>query len=99
MHTCFPFHYAGLYPCLLYTSYIHTANAAEISIDMSYCYEGQGYSFGEHWTTRLDQNSWGNIGAHAEQIINRDTHVIDVVVHLTITSQVGNVLDLSLIHI
>ena len=78
---------------IAFGGYIHTANAAEISIDMSYCYEGQGYSFGEHWTTRLDQNSWGNIGAHAEQIINRDTHVIDVVVHLTITSQVGNVLD------
>ena len=41
----------------------------------------------------IEENSWKNIGFHAEQLINKDSSVIDVVVKMTITSQAGNQLD------
>lgn len=78
---------------IAFGGYVHSRLKAEVSIDMSYCYEGQGYSFGESWNYSIEENSWGNIGAHAEQIINRDSTIIDAVVTLTIKSQAGNVLD------
>lgn len=74
--------------------YIHTNGKAEISLDMSYCYEGQGYAIGEGCTKTIEENSWGNIGFHAEQIINRDSYIYDVIVKMTITGQKGNILDM-----
>ena len=78
---------------IAFGGYIHSKTKAEVSIDMSYSYEGQGYSFGEGWDFSIEENSWGNVGGHAEQLINMDLTVIDVVVKLTIKSRVGNTLD------
>lgn len=78
---------------IAFGGYIHTKTKADVSIDMSYCYEGQGYSFGESWSFTIDDNSWGNVGAHAEQIINRESLIYDVIVKMTVKSQTGNTLD------
>lgn len=78
---------------IAFGGYIHTKDRAVVSLDMSYCYEGQGYAIGEGIEQVVDENSWGNIGFHAEQFINKDSTVIDVVVKMTITSRAGNVLD------
>lgn len=73
--------------------YIYSKTKATVSIDMSYCYEGQGYAFGEEWEETIEGNSWSNVGAHVEQPINRESHIIDAVVKMTITSCPGNTLD------
>ena len=73
--------------------YIHSKKRADVTIDISYSYEGQGYSFGEGSTKTIEEDSWGNVGFHAEQPINIDNHIIDVVVKMTIESQPGNVLE------
>lgn len=78
---------------IAFGGYIHTSERAVISLDMSYCYEGQDYTIGEGVEQVIEGNSWGNVGFHAEQLINKDSSVIDVVVKMTITSQVGNILD------
>ena len=58
---------------------------------MSYCYEGQEYEFEEEQT--IEENSWGNIGFHTEQEIDREMTVFDVVVKMKINSKAGNSLD------
>ena len=73
--------------------YIHTEQKAVVSFDMSYCYEGQGYAIGEGIEKALEENSWSNVGFHAEQTIDRDSVAIDVIVKMTVTSQAGNTLD------
>mgnify|MGYP004521777177 FL=1 len=78
---------------IAFGGYIHTNDRAVVSLDMSYCYEGQGYTIGQGIEWVIEENSWGNIGFHAEQLINKDSSVIDVVVKMTITSRVGNMLD------
>ena len=78
---------------IAFGGYIHTDCKADISFDLSYAYEGQGYAFGEGIETSVEKDSWGNVGFHIEQIINRDSAILDVVVDMTITSEVGNRLD------
>ena len=64
---------------------------------MSYCYEGQGYAYGEEWEKVIEGDSWTNIGAHVEQIIDRDSRILDVIVDMRITSQKGILLILCLL--
>lgn len=78
---------------IAFGGYIHTKFKAEVSLDMDYCYEGQGYAIGDGIEFTIDKNDWGNIGFHAEQIMNTDSIVMDVNVKMTITSEEGNVLD------
>lgn len=78
---------------IAFGGYIYSATKATVSFDMSYSYEGQGYPFGEGWEKTIEAGSWSNIGIHAEQIINMDSQLIDVIVNMTITSQCGNTLD------
>lgn len=78
---------------IAFGGYVYTKNKATISLDMSYSYEGQGYSFGECWEKTIEGDSWANIGVHVEQIINKDSYVMDVVVKMAITSTTGNGLD------
>lgn len=78
---------------IAFGGYIFTKEKAVVSIKMSYSYEGQGYAFGEDWEKIIEGGSWANVGAHVEQIINRDARIIDVVVDMSITSDNNNVLD------
>jgi hypothetical protein len=78
---------------IAFGGYIHTNAKAVVSLDMSYCYEGQGYAIGEGIEQVVEGNSWENIGFHAEQIINKESTIIDVVVKMTITSCAENILD------
>ncbi len=78
---------------IAFGGYIYSATKATVSLDMSYSYEGQGYAIGEGWEKTIEAGCWSNIGIHAEQIINIDSQLIDVVVKMTITSQVGNTID------
>lgn len=78
---------------IAFGGYIHTKHRADVTIDISYSYEGQGYAFGEGSTKTIEENSWGNVGFHAEQPINIDNQILDVVVKMTIDSQPGNVLE------
>ncbi len=78
---------------IAFGGYVCSATKAIISLDMSYSYEGQGYAFGEEWKDTIEGCNWSNIGAHVEQIINKDSQIIDAIVKLTISSQAGNTLD------
>lgn len=78
---------------IAFGGYIYSAKKAIISLDMSYNYEGEGYAFGEDWEQTIEANNWSNIGIHAEQLINKDSQLIDVIVKMTVSSQRGNVLD------
>lgn len=78
---------------IAFGGYIYSKEKATISLDMSYSYEGEGYAIGEGWEKTIEADSWSNIGIHAEQTINIDSLLIDVVVKMTITSQCGNILD------
>lgn len=78
---------------IAFGGYIHSLEKAEISFDMDYYYEGQGYAIGNGITTTVEQNSWSNIGFHAEQVINQDLSLIDVTVKMTVTSKPGNILE------
>lgn len=73
--------------------YIHSAKRAVVRFELDYSYEGQGYSFGEGSETTIDENSWKNVGIHAEQRINLDDTIIDATVKMIITCEPGNVLD------
>lgn len=78
---------------IAFGGYIYSETKATVLLDMSYSYEGQGYTIGGEWGKNIEAGSWSNIGIHSEQIINMDTQLIDVVVKMTITSQVGNTID------
>ena len=73
--------------------YVYSKEKATISLNMSYSYEGQGYVFDKEWEKAIEGGTWSNIGAHAQQIINRDSHIVDVVVDMKIASKKGNILD------
>lgn len=73
--------------------YVYSKEKAIVSLSMSYCYEGQGYSFGEDWEKTIEGGNWTSIGAHIEQIINKDSNIIDVAVEMKISSEKGNTLD------
>lgn len=73
--------------------YIFSTKKAVVSLDMSYSYEGQGYSFGEKWEEKIEAGNWANIGTHVEQILNRESYIFDVTVDMKITSKKGNILD------
>ena len=66
---------------------------ATISLDLSYSYEGDGYALGGDREEIIEANNWSNIGIHAEQLINKDSQLIDVIVKMTISSQQGNIID------
>lgn len=78
---------------IAFGGYIFSKYKAVVSLNMSYCYEGQGYAYGEEWEKVIEGDSWTNIGAHVEQIIDRDSRILDVIVDMRITSQKGNTLD------
>lgn len=78
---------------IAFGGYIYSASKATVSFELDYCYEGQGYSFGEGWEKTIEANNWSNIGIHAEQLINKDSQLLDVVVKMTISSAPGNTLD------
>ena len=78
---------------LAFGGYVHSSKKATISLDMSFSYEGDGYAFGDGWEQTIEANNWSNIGIHAEQLINKDSLIIDATVKMTISSQRGNILD------
>ena len=78
---------------IAFGGYVHTVKKTDITIDISYSYEGQRYSLGEVNTKTIEENSWGNIGFHAEQPINIQKSIIDVVARMTVNSSIGNTLD------
>lgn len=78
---------------IAFGGYIFSKYKAEVSVDMSYCYEGQGYAFGEGWEKTIEENNWSNIGFHAKQEIDREMTVLDVVVKMILKSKSGNILD------
>ena len=78
---------------IAFGGYIYSTSKANVSFELDYCYEGQGYSFGEGWEKTIEANTWSNIGLHAEQPINQDSKLLDVVVKMIISSVPGNALD------
>ncbi|WP_297813559.1 hypothetical protein [uncultured Finegoldia sp.] len=78
---------------IAFGGYIHSSKKATVSLDMSYSYEKKGYVLSEDLEQTIEANNWSGIGIHAEQLINKDSQLIDVVVKMTISSQQRNVLD------
>ena len=79
---------------IAFCGYIHSATKATVSLDMSYTYEGRICPpLKQKCEKTLGADSWSNIGIHTEQIIHKDSKVVDVIVKMTITSQRGNALD------
>ena len=62
---------------IAFGGYIYSSKRAVISLDMSFIYEGNEYAFGKDWEQTIEANNWSNIGIHAEQLINKDSHIID----------------------
>ena len=77
---------------IAFGGYVYSDKKATISLELDYCYEGQGYSYGEEWETTVEAESWANIGEHAEQIINLENDVIDVTFKMKISCPSGNTL-------
>ena len=78
---------------IAFGGYIYSAKKAIISLNMSYSYEGDRYAFDEDWEQTIEAKNWSNIGIHAEQLLNKDSQLIDVIVKMTVSSQRDNVLD------
>ncbi len=78
---------------IAFGGYIRSVKKAEVRFELDYSYEGQGYSFGEGSDVTIDENSWKNVGLHAEQRINLDDKLIEATVKMIIKSEPGNVLD------
>lgn len=78
---------------IAFGGYIFSEEKATISLEMSYFYEGQEYSYGKDFRKVIDAHRWSNIGFHVEQIINIASQFIDVVIKMTITSKRGNSLN------
>lgn len=78
---------------IAFGGYIYSAKKATISLNISYIYEGDRYVFDKDWKQTIEANNWSNIGIHTEQLINKDSLFIDIVVKMTVSSQQGNVLD------
>ena len=62
---------------IAFGGYIYSSKRAVISLDMSFIYEGNEYAFGKDWEQTIEANNWSNIGIHAEQLIIKDSHIID----------------------
>lgn len=78
---------------IAFGGYIYTNDKVDVSLEMSFCYEGQGYAFGENCTKTVEGDSWGKIGFHAELPMNKESIILDVVVKMTIEGSVGSELD------
>lgn len=78
---------------IAFGGYIYAEKTAEVTFEMSYCYEGQGYAYGDGCDYTLTAGNWSNVGLHVEHTNNKDSQVIDVIVRMKITSQGGNVFD------
>lgn len=78
---------------IAFGGYVYSATKASVSFDLSYSYEGNYYSFGGGWDQMLEANNWSNIGIHAEQIINKDSQLTEIVVKMKIVSERRNTLD------
>ena len=78
---------------IAFGGYIFSKYKAVVSINMSYCYEGQCYTSDVEWEKVIEEGNWSNIGTHVEQKINQDSRVIDVIIDMRITCEKGNVLD------
>lgn len=80
---------------IAFGGYLHSRYKAKILLDMDYYYEGQRYSISKCIQSKstIDEDNWGSIGFHAEQIINIDSIILDANVKMTIISRKDNVLD------
>ncbi len=78
---------------IAFGGYIHSTMRTDITIDISYSYENERYSFGNKRSFLIEENSWQNVGAHAEQIINKDPMITNIIVRMTVKCEVGNILD------
>lgn len=78
---------------IAFGGYIYSTSEATISLKLNYCYEGEKFIFKTDKKQDIYANSWINIGFHAEQIINIDCYITDVVVEMTVKSGLGNKLD------
>lgn len=79
---------------IAFGGFVHSAERASVSLELRYFYEGQEYhTSGKDWEKTIEADSWSNVGIHAEQVIDLDARLVDVLVNMTVTSRRGNVLD------
>lgn len=78
---------------IAFGGYIYSKKKAVISLNMSYEYEDENYTFSNNRTQTIESDTWLNIGIHAEQPINKDSQLNNIVVTMTIYSQQNNILD------
>ena len=78
---------------LAFGGFIYSATNATISLELSYCYEGENYVWRNQRKQTLEANNWSNIGIHAEQPINKESQITDAAVQMTISGQTGTSLD------
>lgn len=78
---------------IAFGGYVFSKYQATLSLNLDYEYEGQSYAYGEAWEWKLDSNTWANIGAHVEQIVNKDLRAINVIMKMTVKSCPGNTFD------
>lgn len=78
---------------IAFGGYLRSKTEATISLELSYIYEGEHYTFTECKQQKIHAKNWINIGIHAEQTININYNITDIVVKMSVKSDVGNKLD------
>lgn len=78
---------------IAFGGYIRSKKESTVSLELGYTYEGQRYTFTQHKKQSISAKSWMNIGIHAEQTINIDCNITNVVVKMSVKSKSGNKLD------
>ena len=73
--------------------YIFSMEKAIVSLNMSYNYEGHNYTFLKERKKIIEGGNWSNIGAHVEQIINKEFHIVDAIVEMKKKKKKGNIID------
>lgn len=80
---------------IAFGGYIFSKCKAEVSLKLKYTYEGQDYCLERADIISIEKGSWGAIGIHAEQWLNKDLIASNIATEMTITSKPGNVLDFT----
>lgn len=80
---------------IAFGGYVHTSEKINISLNMSYTYEGIHHTSRENFEQTIESNNWSNIGIHLEQLINKDSQFFDIVVKMTIYAHQGTILNFT----
>lgn len=78
---------------IAFGGYIFTEEDLRVSFCIKYDYEGEHHVFFKEMSKSIEKGTWGPVGVHIEQNLNRSSEIHDVYVEMTLLSKVGNRLE------